>query len=52
MFLLCSKHRADSHDATFPLVRGRPFAQPGEGDADVRSRRGERVRAREGSGAI
>ena len=28
-----------------PFVRGRPFAQPGQGDPDVRSRRRKRLRA-------
>src|ERR1700722_19316170 len=41
MFLICSYHPADSRDAALPLVRGRPFAQSGKGDADVRSRRGK-----------
>src|ERR1700709_2820579 len=46
MFLICSCRRADSHDATLSPVRGRPIAQHGEGGANVRSRRGKRVRSR------
>jgi hypothetical protein len=34
-----------THGAALPRVRGRPFAQPGQSYADVRSRRRKRLRA-------
>jgi hypothetical protein len=45
MFPICSIIQHGLDGAALPSVRGRPFAQPRQGRADVRARRGERVRA-------
>src|ERR1700674_3989887 len=45
MFLLCSINRHVPDGATLPALSSCPLAQPGQGHANVRARRGERVRA-------
>src|SRR6185369_16903479 len=45
MFFICSVDRDGPDGSTLPAVRGRSLAQPGQGRADVRARRRERVRA-------
>src|SRR5271167_3818420 len=45
MFPMCSSDEAAPDGATLPALRRRPLAQSGQGDADVRSGRRERIPA-------